>query len=222
MKPATDATILPDSGKWSGAPDDIAHADHLPGSLDELNARGNVQPSTAKRGRPSKFSLELVNEVFARLASGPIGFRSMRQACDLPHLPDQATVMAWVQADIEGISQQYTRAREAQHHAMADRMLELASMEPRMIVQTVSEKGGKVVTETKIDPGFETWRKTEISSLQWAISRILRADYGDTPLVNLNVQVRDPNSMQDSELAAIAFSGKTIDGQIVPPQLAAE
>jgi hypothetical protein len=173
-----------------------------------------LQADTPKRGRPTLYTPEIASEICARLSTGI----SLRQACDLPHLVDPATVIAWRMTDFRGFSQQYTRAREAQHHAMADRILELASMEPRMIVQTVSEKGSRTVTETKIDPAFETWRKTEIAALQWAISRILRAEYGDHTSVDVNVQETDTSKLSRAELLAIASKGRVVDAEFTPTQ----
>lgn len=140
---------------------------------------------------------------------------SLRAACEQTPGANRTTVISWAVTDVNGFSAQYARAQVAQAHAFADKLADLAAMEPRMITQTVSEKGGKTITETKIDPSFETWRKTEIAAIQWILARILFRVYGDKLQVEHNHTV-NPAMVPDGELAQIALSGKVIDGTCSP------
>ena len=94
--------------------------------------------------------------------------------------------------------------------ALVDGIAELAAMEPRYIVNNLTG-------ERRIDPGFEAWRKTEIDARKWLASKILPKVYGDKIELNHTV-TRDPNTLSDAELAAIAIQGQpmTIPGTCVP------
>jgi hypothetical protein len=158
-------------------------------------------------GRPSSYTPEIAALICDGMAAG----LSLTTICEEDKFPAASTVVGWARADVCGFREQYAQAREDQAHSYADRIVTLAKMEPRMVTQTVSDKNGVTTTETRIDPGFEAWRKTEIDTLKWVVSKILFRIYGEKLTVDHTVTL-DPNRLTDSDLARIASQGKTLDG----------
>jgi len=77
--------------------------------------------NTTKRGRPSKYSPELADEICTLLCEG----NTMKSICALPHMPDIATIWRWEQENGE-FCKLSARAREAGTHVIADQCIEIA------------------------------------------------------------------------------------------------
>ena len=77
--------------------------------------------STARPGRPTKFSPELAATICLRLSNG----ETLRQICNDPTMPCRATVCLWLSEKPE-FSDQYARARDLQQDYRADEILEIA------------------------------------------------------------------------------------------------
>jgi hypothetical protein len=75
----------------------------------------------AKRGRPTKYSEALGEEICERLSNG----QSLRSICDLEHMPSMPTVRAWVRREASFLSM-FTLAREEQAHALFDDCIDIA------------------------------------------------------------------------------------------------
>lgn len=73
------------------------------------------------RGRPSKFTPEIADEICARLAEG----EPLRQICRDPHMPNWSTVYDWMDSD-KAFSQRIARARERGEEAIAAECLDIA------------------------------------------------------------------------------------------------
>jgi hypothetical protein len=107
--------------------------------------------------------------------------------------------------DVHGFSARYARAVELRAWSLADEIDELTAMEPRYITN-------KLTGETKIDPGFETWRKTRIDALKWVLSKLLPKTYGDKVVVDHTVTV-DRSQVTDAMLEQIvANAAPMIEG----------
>lgn len=76
----------------------------------------------AERGRPTKYTPELADEILSRLCEG----ESLRSICEDEDKPSAGTVIGWVVEDREGFSERYALARQAQAHRWADEILEIA------------------------------------------------------------------------------------------------
>ena len=72
-------------------------------------------------GRPTDYSPELTARICERLAIG----ESLRSICRDDEMPSMASIFLWLGKHPE-FSEQYTRAREAQAEAHADRIVEIA------------------------------------------------------------------------------------------------
>lgn len=82
-----------------------------------------TEPAEIKRGRgrPTKYSQELVEEIVTLLSEG----NTMKSICALPHMPDITTIFKWERENGE-FSQLSARAREAGTHVIADQCIEIA------------------------------------------------------------------------------------------------
>lgn len=76
----------------------------------------------AKRGRPSKYTPELANEICERLAKG----ESLRSICRDAHMPDESAVRLWDHNNVEGFSPHYAKARASGMDKMVDDILDIA------------------------------------------------------------------------------------------------
>jgi hypothetical protein len=146
------------------------------------------EPTKRPRGKQTLFTQEVANEICARLATGI----SLREACNHPHLPSAPTVISWALTDYHGFSDQYTQAREAQHYALADKLLDLINETPEYTTN-------KITGERRIDPGYESMRKNKIEGLKWIISRILPKTYGDKVVVDVTQKI-NVDDMTDAQL----------------------
>lgn len=75
----------------------------------------------AKAGRPSKFTQEVAEEIFERLADG----EPLRQICRDEHMPAWRTVYAWKDANAD-FNARIACAREAGYDAIAQECLDIA------------------------------------------------------------------------------------------------
>lgn len=75
-----------------------------------------------KRGRPSKYTPEVANEICERLSSG----ETLTSICADDHMPADRTVDDWVNDDVDGFSASYMRARARWHDSIAHRARETA------------------------------------------------------------------------------------------------
>src|SRR6185503_4878777 len=79
--------------------------------------------SMAKRGRPSKFSKAIADEICRRLADG----ESLRTICAEDAMPDKDTVRRWLRDEVSAdFHAQYARAREEQADSLAEEAIDAA------------------------------------------------------------------------------------------------
>ena len=110
-----------------------------------------AQTKKAPRGRPSTFTQAVGNTICDRLALG----ESLRAITADPAMPDQRTVYRWLEAD-EDFRQQYARAREEQHHTLAELTVEEA-------VAAVDPQRGRLAFDAR----------------KWYLSKVAPKVYGD-------------------------------------------
>ena len=78
------------------------------------------QPKRGK-GRPSKFSQELADEICHRLSLG----QTMASICNDSHMPDYGTLWRWTRENSD-FQDESARARETGTHALADQCIAIA------------------------------------------------------------------------------------------------
>ena len=84
---------------------------------------------------------------------------------------DKETTWAIIHGD-EELDNQYARAKGKQMEVMAEELGAIADEQPWML--TDPETG-----VSRIDPGFETWRKTKLDTRRWLMSKLAPKKYGE-------------------------------------------
>ena len=125
------------------------------------------------KGRPTKYTSKLVNEICARLASGD----SLRTICMEDKFPSKTTVLRWLFDDKhEGFRDQYERARTMQAEIMAEEMLDIADDG----TNDWMEKHGKDGESYYQLNGEHVQRsRLRLDTRKWVASRLLPKKYGD-------------------------------------------
>jgi hypothetical protein len=93
----------------------------------KAKAKGAATPPKAsqapkKTGRPSKYTPEIAQEILDRISRG----EPLLQICRDDRMPERRTVYDWLDR-IDGLSAQFTRARDAGCDAMAEEALIIAN-----------------------------------------------------------------------------------------------
>jgi len=112
------------------------------------NQRKQIEALNApkKRGRPSKWTQEIEDEICMRLSQG----EPLRAICRTEGFPEWVTVYSWMETR-DGFSERVALARENGVEAIAQDTLAMIDAEPRYVEDS---KGG-----TRIDPGYVQWMK---------------------------------------------------------------
>ena len=109
-----------------------------------------IEASNApKTGRPSKYTAEIVQEIFDRISKG----EPLLQICGDEHMPKRQTVYDWLER-IDGLSGQFARAREAGCDAMAEEALIIANtpiIGRKKVFSSGAEDGEDSMTVTEED-----------------------------------------------------------------------
>lgn len=114
-----------------------------------------------RTGRHSGFTQDRADEICERIAAG----ESLRAICDDSHMPSVSMVIRWLANDeYESFRMQYTRAREQQADADADRISQLAA-------ETL---------EGKHDPAAA---RVALDALKWSAGKRNPKKYGDRQVV---------------------------------------
>lgn len=104
----------------------------------------------ARKGRPSKYSQELADEICERLAKG----RSLRQICTDEDMPGRSAVLRWLR-DKEDFRSQYAHAREEQADFWADEIIEISDApmsEPFEVQQAKLRSDNRKWIASKLKP----------------------------------------------------------------------
>lgn len=109
-----------------------------------------------KRGRPTKYTKRLVDDICTRIADG----ESLNAICQDETMPAKATVLNWVVTDREGFFDQYRAAREAAGYGEGDEVAEI----------------GRLTLSGQYDPSAA---KVAIDALKWSAARKASKAYGD-------------------------------------------
>lgn len=76
----------------------------------------------AKRGRPSKYTDEIADEICSRLAHG----ESLNRICEAEGMPAESRVREWADINREGFTAKYARARASQAEHYAQEVIDIA------------------------------------------------------------------------------------------------
>jgi hypothetical protein len=123
------------------------------------------------KGRPSKYTETLAEEICGLLAEG----QSLVEICRRGDMPSQRTVYRWLAA-ADGFRQSYARAREAQADRFADEIIEIADdatndwMERRQGEETI----------TVVDHEHIQRSRVRIEARKWLMAKLAPKKYGDS------------------------------------------
>ncbi len=120
------------------------------------------------RGRPSKYTDEIAEEICRRLALG----ESLLAICRDDHLPHESTVRNWALDDTGGFFTKYERARVLQAHNMFDETLVIADDNQSDVV--IDEKGIRTVNGEVVQRS-----RLRVDTRKWYLSKVLPKLYGD-------------------------------------------
>jgi hypothetical protein len=119
------------------------------------------------KGRPSKFTKALGDEICLRLSEG----ESLRKICLSDHMPVKSTVFTWLLAD-KVFQDQYARAREMQADAIFDEMLDIAD---EIGDDTYLDSNGNERTNNEVVQRS----RLRIDTRKWIAGKLRPKVYGD-------------------------------------------
>lgn len=120
-------------------------------------------------GRPSIYSLEIVNELCARIVEG----ESLRSICRDDAMPGLSTIFKWLGEHPEFVDQ-YTRAKEEQAETMAD---EIVSIADEQDYEKIEVDG--VALAVKFDATAVARNRLRMDARKWVASKLKPKKYGD-------------------------------------------
>jgi hypothetical protein len=104
-----------------------------------------------KRGRPSKFTPAIAEEICRRISEG----ETLRAICRDDHMPHWTTVHDWKDRD-EDFSLRLARARDTGYDAIAQHAVEILDEDPHTV--EIRDKEGNVI-DVKVDGALVQWQK---------------------------------------------------------------
>lgn len=137
-------------------------------------------------GRPSEYSDAVADAICERLANA----ESLRRICLADDMPAQSTVFRWL-AQNATFREQYASAREAQAHAMADEILDIADDGSNDFMGEDEKYNGDAVARSKL----------RVDARKWLAAKLLPKKYGDRQLIG-----SDPDNPLPAGVA-VTFKG---------------
>ncbi|WP_208863870.1 hypothetical protein [Roseomonas gilardii] len=132
-------------------------------------------------GRPSSYTPELAAEICRRISEG----ESLKRVCGDEGMPARSTVQLWIINDTSGFSGMYARAREAQAHAWADEILDVAEDGSNDWM----ERTGKDDAPGYVLNGEHVQRsRLRVDTRKWLMSKMLPKVYGEKLEVEATVK----------------------------------
>lgn len=115
----------------------------------------------------SSYSQEVADEICEQIANG----KSIRQICLADNMPAMSTVFKWLR-DIDGFSEQYAHAREAQAELLAVEIIEIADDGRN---DTYMDEEGNVRTNQDVIARS----RLRVDARKWIASKLKPKVYGD-------------------------------------------
>lgn len=127
-------------------------------------------PEPKRKGRPSKFSQQVADEICDHLAEG----RSLRSYCAKDNAPRKSTVMRWLREHAT-FRDQYAHAREDQAEVLADEMLDISDDGSNDFMM---QKRGDTEVEV-VDHDHIARSRLRIDARKWFAGKLKPKKYGD-------------------------------------------
>lgn len=127
----------------------------------------------APKGRPTKFTQKIADEICSKLTYG----FTLREVCRAKKMPCESTVRAWALDDYKGFYAQYAKSREIGYQYMADELLEIADDGSNDWMKRQNSDGS---TGDIILNGEHVQRsRLRLDTRKWMLSKVLPKIYGD-------------------------------------------
>jgi hypothetical protein len=126
----------------------------------------------ALSGGPIPYCAELADRVLGELMEG----RTLIEACRLPGIPSEGTVLLWVRRNHDGFAARYREAREIGGHIMADKLILIGDDSRGDYVTRRTADGETIVVVDRDNIERDRLRS---ENLKWALTRALPRIYGD-------------------------------------------
>lgn len=124
-------------------------------------------------GRPHGYSESIADAICSRLMAG----ESLTAICRDEGLPAYRTVFDWI-SDIPEFAHKYARAREIQHDALAESVIDIADADPATFIREQG-KGDDKREIICVDGAAVAHQKNRIEARKWWVSKVAAKKYGD-------------------------------------------
>ena len=144
-----------------------------------------VAPPPRPRGRPTKRTPEIIDEIIRRISEG----ETLRSICRNDHMPNWSRVYEWMDGD-EDFSSRFARARELGEHAIAQECMEIADNDSRDWTPVTDDAGN--VIGIKVDGEHVQRSKLKIWTRMELLKRWNPKKWGDKVDLSHGVQPDNP------------------------------
>lgn len=140
--------------------------------VEKEEAHSVLNPPTVRpRGRPSKYTEALANEICERLADG----ETLTGICEDEHMPERRTVLRW-KRDVDGFASRYARAREDQRELWADELIDISDDGRN---DWMEKHVGRDETITVLNKEAVDRSKLRVDSRKWLLTKLDRPTFGE-------------------------------------------
>ena len=127
-------------------------------------------------GRPSSYTLQLVDEICAKLAEG----NSMRSVCREKDMPSMATVFRWLREKPE-FQEQYARAKEESADALFDEIQDIADDGSNDWMERLDKEGEN--NGWQLNGEHVQRSKLRVDTRKWMMAKMKPKKYGDKTIL---------------------------------------
>ena len=165
--------------------------------------------TAAKKGRPSKYTDELVQIICSRIANG----ESLVSICLDEAMPSRSSVLLWL-SESTSFSDRYAHAREAQADFLLDELVQIAD-DGRNDTYT-SDDGRELTNQDVIARS-----RLRVDARKWVIAKLAPKKYSDKITQEITgldgkdlIQTKTANEMTDDELAAVIAISRSSSSRV--------
>lgn len=156
-------------------------------------ATKSKRPVKRKRGRPTRYTNQLADEICAQLAEG----LSLRKVCDKPDMPNRSTVFRWLRNQ-EDFRDQYGYAKVESADALFEEVLDIADNGTNDWMEKLDKDGSCIGWQVN---GENIQRsRLRVDARKWMMSKLKPKKYGERQ----QHDVAMPHSIEDFVLGKMA------------------
>ena len=139
-------------------------------------------------GRPTKYSLELSDEICAQLSDGV----SLRTVCLADDMPSKTTVFNWLRTNKEFLDQ-YERAKAEAADSLADEILDIADHSTNDYMLKLAEGGDEEAADSiKLHTENIQRSRLRVDARKWIASKLKPKKYGEASQVTVSGDENNP------------------------------